>query len=260
MTTPKAPASMSDTRPNATVARTRKGTEVRWDRSRPSPSEPACSITRSVYAYGRSKCTRILWMVTSGTKKTRALNRGLIEDATLALVDTEGVGSLSLRRLAGALGVTPMALYHHVKGKDDLLAVVADVRLSEAGLPSSTGDWRQYLIEMATSLRQVLRSEPDLLELFTRRPVTTPAARARVAAALGVLHHAGFDDETSTDVYAAAHTYAIGFCALESARERGGPPTTDESDPVTDAIRGFVTERRFLIGLNAMLTGFGPAR
>ena len=37
-----------------------------------------------------------------------------------------------MRRLADYLGVTPMALYNHVKGKSDLLEAVAEKVLAEA--------------------------------------------------------------------------------------------------------------------------------
>jgi AcrR family transcriptional regulator len=39
----------------------------------------------------------------------------------LAIGDAEGLEAVSLRRIAGELGVTPMALYRYVPSKDELL-------------------------------------------------------------------------------------------------------------------------------------------
>jgi AcrR family transcriptional regulator len=41
-------------------------------------------------------------------------------------VDEEGLAGLTMRRLAGEVGTTPMALYHHVSDKDALLVLMLD--------------------------------------------------------------------------------------------------------------------------------------
>ena len=150
-----------------------------------------------------------------------------------------------------------MALYRYVDGRNDLLAAIADARLAAiTGSPEGTG-WREHLVWTATTLRGVLRAEPELIELFTHQPVTTPAARARVVDALAALREAGFEEAEAVDAFAAVHTYTIGFCALENTRQRGsGHSVPADADLISDVIAGFVTERRFLIGLEAMLAGF----
>ena len=51
----------------------------------------------------------------------RGLTRPAIVERALAIGDAEGLDAVSLRRLATELGVTPMALYRHVKDKQDLI-------------------------------------------------------------------------------------------------------------------------------------------
>jgi AcrR family transcriptional regulator len=53
------------------------------------------------------------------------LKKRLCEEA-LAIVEEEGVDALTLRKLAGRLGVTPGAPYHHFADKDALLATLAE--------------------------------------------------------------------------------------------------------------------------------------
>lgn len=55
-----------------------------------------------------------------------------IAAAGVAIADAEGIGAVSMARVAESLGVTTMALYRYVPGKDDLLALMYDVALGPA--------------------------------------------------------------------------------------------------------------------------------
>ncbi|MFE4263716.1 TetR/AcrR family transcriptional regulator [Streptomyces sp. NPDC056883] len=67
---------------------------------------------------------RLLWE----TKESAwsSLSVGGIVEAAIALADAEGLGAVSMQRVAGELGYTAMALYRHVPGKDQLVALMAD--------------------------------------------------------------------------------------------------------------------------------------
>lgn len=98
--------------------------------------------------------------------------------------------------------------------------------------------------------------------LFTRRPVTTPAARQRLAAAVDVLSAAGFASDAAVRAYAAVHTYTVGFSALEAARRSAAVNRPDAGAPDDDEaalISAFVNEEQFAHGLRALLRGLSPA-
>lgn len=61
----------------------------------------------------------------TSTETREALTREAIVATTRSLIETEGLDSVSLRRVAAALGVTAPALYAHVEDKRDLLRSVA---------------------------------------------------------------------------------------------------------------------------------------
>ena len=65
------------------------------------------------------------------------LNRALIAETALSLIDERGLDQLSMRKLGAELGVEAMSLYNHVDNKDDLLDAVAD-RLYEHILDAYT--------------------------------------------------------------------------------------------------------------------------
>ena len=187
------------------------------------------------------------------------LTRDVIVAQALAYAERGDLGTLSLRRLADELDVTPMALYRHVRDKDEILAAVADHLLAAAGVPVMHRSWKRFMERIASSLRGVLTAHPAINELITRQPLTTPTARARLEAATDALRRSGFDTQHAVSAYAAVHTYTIGFCALEAGRHAGARSarrtTTEERDPVAVTIEVFVSELQFYIGLRALLDG-----
>lgn len=71
-----------------------------------------------------------------------ALDRDQVVDAAWHILQTYGLGDLSMRRLARELGVQPGALYWHVANKQELLAVlaqrmVAPLSTSPTGAPAT---------------------------------------------------------------------------------------------------------------------------
>jgi AcrR family transcriptional regulator len=187
----------------------------------------------------------------------RTLTKTEIFDTVLRLRHEDSVGMPSMRRLAAALDVSPMALYRHVSDKDEILLGLADKLLAAQTLPPTDSSWQDYLRQLAMLLRALLRSEPIVLEIFLRRPVASPAAQQRLAAAVAVLTDAGFDTAGSTRAYATVHTYTIGFCALEHARLAAGEAGRRVPLHTEEAVRiaGFVTDAQFAFGLDAILAG-----
>lgn len=93
------------------------------------------------------------------------LTRKLVIDAAMRLVDDDGLDALSLRTLAGRLGVQAPTLYWHVKGKSELLTGLADAIMDEAidGIPAFRGDddGREWLLGALGRLRTSLLRHRD---------------------------------------------------------------------------------------------------
>jgi len=119
------------------------------------------------------------------------LDRDSVLRAGLALADEAGLGAVTLRGLAGRLGVTPMALYRHVAGKEDLLDGMADLLYAELAIPEPGGDWWDELAALARSSRRVLLAHPAAAPLFSR-PLSGPNSVRLGDALLGTLRRAGF--------------------------------------------------------------------
>ena len=68
---------------------------------------------------------------TTPRRRSRGVvTRDQIVDAALAIVETDGVDRLSMRKLAAQLGIVPTTIYWHVGGREQLLDAIAE-RFSE---------------------------------------------------------------------------------------------------------------------------------
>ena len=96
-----------------------------------------------------------------------------IVEAALDLVDREGAAGVTMRAVADALGVTPMAIYRHVADKSALVKLLVDAAIAERPLPAPTGDWREDLWLMASWMRTMTLSHPGVSELRRAHQVWT---------------------------------------------------------------------------------------
>lgn len=116
----------------AELTAVRYGAELRpasSDFRRPSHGEGVRHTVRTTFARACSSSTYQIASAVSGCRpRTRA---------AVALADEAGIEALSMRRLAQALGVVPMALYKHVANKDELLDGVIDVVVGEIDPPGA---------------------------------------------------------------------------------------------------------------------------
>jgi AcrR family transcriptional regulator len=91
------------------------------------------------------------------------LNRDRVLAAALALADTEGIQTLTMRRLAGHLGIEAMSLYYHLPGKDALLDGLTDTVVDEtetAGTGTDGPHWRTSLRQRFLTARRLMLRHP----------------------------------------------------------------------------------------------------
>ena len=150
------------------------------------------------------------------------LDRDAVLRAGLALADEAGLAAVTLRRLADRLGVTPMALYRHVAGKDDLLDGMADLLYAELDVPEPTGDWWEELAALARSTRRVLLAHPAAAPLFSR-PLSGPNSLRLGDALLGTLQRAGFYPAEAEELHhqLSSMVFALVAPELHPAPQRG---------------------------------------
>jgi AcrR family transcriptional regulator len=144
------------------------------------------------------------------------LTRQRVLRAAVALADSAGIGSLSMRRLGVALGVEAMSLYNHVANKGDLLDGMVDVVFAEIELPTDGVDWRTAMRRRAISVREALARHAWASGMLETRTSPGPATLRHHDAVLGVLRGAGFSVEMAGHAYSVLDSYIYGFAMQEA--------------------------------------------
>jgi AcrR family transcriptional regulator len=159
------------------------------------------------------------------------ISRHDVLSAALELAETDGLEAVSMRAVAERLGVTAMALYRHVDGKDDLLDGLVEQLLDELPLPAEDLPWDERLRALGSSVRQAASRHPGAFGMLLRRPASTPAARRPRDAVYAALREAGVPDELVPRAERVLSTFMLGFAASEAGgRFAGHDPATVEAD------------------------------
>jgi AcrR family transcriptional regulator len=153
----------------------------------------------------------------AGLSKERVLRAGV------ELADREGLGGLTMRRLARELGAGAMTLYHYVASKDDLLDGMIDVVFSEIDLPATDAGWRTAMRQRAGAVRGALARHPWATGLMELRTKPGPASLRHHEAVLECLRQAGFSIEDATHAYWLLDSYIYGFAIQEASLPFGTP-------------------------------------
>ena len=150
-------------------------------------------------------------------KTSRApLTRKRVLRAAIKLADKQGIESLSMRKLAQALGVEAMSLYNHVANKEDVLDGIVDIVVEEIEVPAiGTDDWQAAMRQRATSAHSVLLRHPWVSMLIVSRVNIGPAMLRYVNATIGCLCEAGFSYKMADHVWNAIDSYIYGFTIQE---------------------------------------------
>lgn len=152
------------------------------------------------------------------------LSRDQIVEAALDLVDRSGLQGLTMRALARELQADPMAVYRHVRDKDDLLGAMCD-RILLALDPIAPGrDWEPQIRRLADQVRERFAARPALLPALAAAPVT-PTSLLIAADTIALLVRAGADARDASAGVNAVFSYVLGYAVVEAAV----PPPADQT-------------------------------
>lgn len=143
--------------------------------------------------------------------RTPLLSRDLIRDTALAMIDADGLASLSMRRLAHELGVQAASLYSHYPTKDDVLDAVANLlteRVDTSGF--SSGDWRLGLTTWARSYHAALAAHPRAVPVVASGAGRRASFLAMADAVHGGLVGAGWPPRYATKIAGSVKYLVIG--------------------------------------------------
>jgi AcrR family transcriptional regulator len=152
----------------------------------------------------------------SARKRRRVpLDRQRALSAAIELADAGGIAALTMRKLAHALDVEAMSLYHHVANKDDILDGMVDLVFAEIELPAADSDWATAMRQRARSLRAALVRHPWAIGIMESRSAPGPATLRHHDAMIGSCRRAGFSVAMSAHAFSLLDSYIYGFVLQE---------------------------------------------
>src|SRR2546421_9611452 len=163
--------------------------------------------------------------------RRRGLTREAIVARALELGGAEGLEAVSIRRLASELGVTPMALYRHVRDKQDLVNAMMEVVLE--GLDLTVGfapgmSWTDRVRLAMTNLRDQMNARPLTLPLAIAYTGEGPTSFFRMnETLLGLLLGAGFERRDAAVLIRVVSNLLSGYLLL---MRQGTPEIAEQLD------------------------------
>lgn len=155
-----------------------------------------------------------------------ALSRAEIARVALEFGSREGFDQLSMRSLARVLGVTPMALYHHVADKQDLLTILVDEVLAPVEVPPAEfGTWKERLTELQNRNRTSSNRYPGIDLVISEVRLTTHGERL-MQGYLQILRDGGFSEREA--MLGLSTIYTLGYGTSLVNRQLGAPSSQPE--------------------------------
>ncbi len=149
--------------------------------------------------------------------------------AALDLIDREGAGALTMRRLAADLGVEAMSIYTHVPNKDALLDGVVEQIMGEVALVPRAGSWEDWVRGQLGSFRDALLRHPRAITIVAVRPVMSETTLALAESVLAELQAVGLSVEEANQLLWVFVGFVIGHALNQiGTMERAAGPLPAE--------------------------------
>ncbi len=190
------------------------------------------------------------------------LTRERIVSAATAVADKEGLGALSMRRVAVELDVATMSLYRHIRDKDDLLVLMIDAAFAEWQAPATGNNWQEVLAESARGLWRIFRRHVWLAPAYSlTRPLVVPSGLTYTEQVLATLLDRGLKPATSFSMSLILFNFVRGFATsleMEATAEADTGVTADEWMDVQKPTLEALLADRDVPAFRAVLDSFEP--
>jgi AcrR family transcriptional regulator len=200
--------------------------------------------------------------------RPRSLTPARIAAAALAAIDRDGLAALSMRTVAGELGMGTMSLYRYVEDREQLERLVVDFVLAEIdlALPSALS-WTERVTLLVERMRDAIGAHASVVPLLVAHRHITAGSFRWAEAVLAVLTEAGFDGERRVIAFRTLLAYVIGVLQFQQLGSLAGPGTAALAElwpteyPLLAATarqaRSVTPDEELRRGLAAVLRGIG---
>ncbi|MFE1545036.1 TetR/AcrR family transcriptional regulator [Streptomyces microflavus] len=152
--------------------------------------------------------------------RPRRLDPDVMVSTARRIVEEEGVAALSMRRVAKELGSTPMALYHYVQDKDELLMLTLSGTAAAFPRPELPEDPRERLVAVAVHMHDIIGRIPWVLDILALGELTDRNALWMVEEIIDCALACGLSPARSVRAYRTIWSYVYGDLVFRRAAAR----------------------------------------
>ncbi|WP_327589594.1 TetR/AcrR family transcriptional regulator [Nonomuraea sp. NBC_00507] len=160
------------------------------------------------------------------TGRPPKISRADIVAAALRVIEEGGVGVLTMRRLAREVGSTAMAIYHHVRDKEELLLLLLDDYVAGITRPELPEEPRERMVAAAMAMHEAVSGCPWAVDVLRADDLMSVRALWYPERIVDAAICAGLTMEEAVDAYRIIWHYTAGEiggrAAARRRREEGG--------------------------------------
>lgn len=163
--------------------------------------------------------------------------------AATTLADAEGLEAVSMGRVAKELGFTPMSLYRHLGGKEELLQLMWNASADGAESLVLEGDgWRERLLNWALIQREMLDRHPWITQMPMGAPPMAPNSLHFVERGLEALDPTPLADEDKLRIIGLISSYTLSEARMANDAARAVAGATDDEAAPPASFGGLLRE------------------
>jgi TetR/AcrR family tetracycline transcriptional repressor len=151
-----------------------------------------------------------------GRSGQERVTRDRVLSAALTLIDRDGLEALTMRGLAAHLGVTPMALYNHIRDKQDVLQGVAGKILEDVDFISDAPDWRERIRFGFRQLRAICLAHVGAVRVMESVDVAPLSIFGLMEGTLAALDDIGMSTEDAMRAYSLLLSFTLEQVSYQS--------------------------------------------
>ena len=149
------------------------------------------------------------------------LSRALILRAALAIIDSDGLNGLTVRKLSARLGVTAMAIYRYFKNKAAIEHKLVDLVVGDYDVINhNRDDWVEWLYTTYAKMRHALCNHPGVMPLLDNASYQGGNALTVMDRILQELRRAGLSERQAAQLFHTLMAYMVGTVVLMNEEAR----------------------------------------
>jgi AcrR family transcriptional regulator len=145
-----------------------------------------------------------------------------------AIVERDGIDALTMRRVAAELGSSPMAIYRHVRDKDQLLVLLLDQLAAEIPRPRLPREPRTRLQRACRTMRDALAEQSWVVDVLAQGDLIAPSILWLIEEIVAGFVACGLSEAQAADGYRAVWQFTVGELMIARGLQRtaalGRPP------------------------------------